>query len=106
MSDLSSDEVFLEQAQEIQQQLLDQRKKISSTVVQGSAGGGAVTVSMQADGTVLEVHIDPDAVQTDDIAMLEDIVASAFRDGLRRCGNAQAAAMARVGTFSPNKEEG
>ena len=32
--------------------------------------------------------------------MLEDLVAAAFRDGLRRCGNAQAAAMARVGSIS------
>ncbi|HAX04326.1 MAG TPA: YbaB/EbfC family nucleoid-associated protein, partial [Acidimicrobiaceae bacterium] len=71
-----------------------------------SAGGGAVKVSMQADGTVLEVHIDPDAVQRDDIAMLEDLVAAAFRDGLRRCGNAQAAAMSRVDTFSPVEDGG
>tara|TARA_X000000368_G_scaffold79071_1_gene59132 strand:- start:1835 stop:2155 length:321 start_codon:yes stop_codon:yes gene_type:complete len=106
MSDISRDEGLLGQAQQIQQQLLDQRKKISSTVVEGSAGGGAVRVSMQADGTVLEVHIDPDAVQRDDITMLEDLVAAAFRDGLRRCGNAQAAAMARVNTFSPLEDGG
>ncbi|MBM46387.1 MAG: nucleoid-associated protein, YbaB/EbfC family [Acidimicrobiaceae bacterium] len=106
MSDLSSNDGFLEQAQQIQQQLLDQRKEISSTVVEGSAGGGAVTVLMQADGTVLEVHIDPDAVQKDDITMLEDMVAAAFRDGLRRCGNAQAAAMARVNTFSSAEDGG
>jgi DNA-binding YbaB/EbfC family protein len=106
MSDVSRDEGLLGQAQQIQQQLLDQRKKISSTVVEGSAGGGAVRVSMQADGTVLEVHIDPDAVQRDDITMLEDLVAAAFRDGLRRCGNAQAAAMVRVNTFSPLEDGG
>ena len=106
MSDISRDEGLLGQAQQIQQQLLDQRKKISSTVVEGSAGGGAVRVSMQADGTVLEVHIDPDAVQRDDITMLEDLVAAAFRDGLRRCGNAQAAAMAGVNTFSPLEDGG
>jgi hypothetical protein len=100
MTDTSPGDPLLAQAQDLQHQLLEQRKEISSTVVEGSAGGGTVTVSMQADGTVLEVHIDPDAVDSDDITMLEDLVAAAFRDGLRRCGNAQAAAMARVPSIS------
>ena len=51
---------------------------------------------MQADGTVLDVRITPDVVDRGEIEMLEDLVAAAFRDGLRRCGNAQAAAMAKV----------
>ena len=100
MSETSPGDPLLALAEGLQQQLLEQRKEISSTVVEGSAGGGAVTVSMQADGTVLEVHIDPDAVDSDEITMLEDLVAAAFRDGLRRCGNAQAAAMAKVGSIA------
>ena len=59
---------------------------------------------MRADGTVLKVHIDPDVVHISEIDMLEDLVAAAFRDALRRCGNAQAAAMTRVG--APSTTEG
>ena len=106
MSEISSGDPLLAQAEGLQQQLLEQRKEISTTVVEGSAGGGVVTVSMQADGTVLEVHINPDAVDSDEITMLEDLVAAAFRDGLRRCGNAQAAAMARIGSISPPEDGG
>ena len=75
---------------------MEQRQAISSTTIEGSAGGGAVRVSMQADGTVLDVRITPDVVDRGEIEMLEDLVAAAFRDGLRRCGNSQAAAMAKV----------
>ena len=104
MTESLSSEQLLKQAQELQEQLTEQRKEISSTVVEGSAGGGAVKVIMHADGTVLKVHIDPDAVHTGEIDMLEDVVAAAFRDALRRCGNAQAAAITR-GNKPPQTED-
>ena len=96
MTDELDDNFQLPDIMEFQQQLLEQRQAISSTTIEGSAGGGAVRVSMQADGTVLDVRITPDVVDRGEIEMLEDLVAAAFRDGLRRCGNAQAAAMAKV----------
>ena len=45
----------LSQAQDLQNQILEQRQEISLTSVEGSAGGGAVKVSMLADGTVVGV---------------------------------------------------
>ena len=96
MTDELDDNFQLPDIKEFQRQLLEQRQAISSTTIEGSAGGGAVRVSMQADGTVLDVRITPDVVDRGEIEMLEDLVAAAFRDGLRRCGNAQAAAMAKV----------
>ena len=96
MTDELDDNFQLPDIKEFQQHLLEQRQAISSTTIEGSAGGGAVRVSMQADGTVLDVRITPDVVDRGEIEMLEDLVAAAFRDGLRRCGNAQAAAMAKV----------
>ena len=62
MTEPLSSEQLLRQAEELQEQLTEQRKEISTTVVEGSAGGGAVKVGMRADGTVLKVHIDPDVV--------------------------------------------
>ena len=50
-------EPILEHPHDVQKQLVEQRQKISSTSVEGSAGGGAVKVSMQADGTVLGVTL-------------------------------------------------
>ena len=96
MTDELDDNFQLPDIKEFHQQLLEQRQAISSTTIEGSAGGGAVRVSMQADVTVLDVRITPDVVDRGEIEMLEDLVAAAFRDGLRRCGNAQAAAMAKV----------
>ena len=105
MTEPLSSEQLLRQAQELQEQLSEQRKQISSTVVEGSAGGGVVRVGMRADGTVLKVHIDPDVVHISEIDMLEDLVAAAFRDALRRCGHAQAAAMTRVDAPSTTERE-
>tara|TARA_S200000501_G_scaffold304808_1_gene292980 strand:+ start:709 stop:1029 length:321 start_codon:yes stop_codon:yes gene_type:complete len=103
MTDELDDNFQLPDIKEFQQQLLEQRQAISSTTIEGSAGGGAVRVSMQADGTVLDVRITPEVVDRGEIELLEDLVAAAFRDGLRRCGNAQAAAMAKV---APNQAPG
>ena len=96
MSETSPGDPLLAQAEGLQQQLLEQRKEISSTVVEGSAGGGAVTVSMQADGTVLEVHIDPDAVDTEDISMLEDMVLGAVNQALDKGRETQSAEMGKL----------
>ncbi|MCH2624700.1 MAG: YbaB/EbfC family nucleoid-associated protein [Acidimicrobiales bacterium] len=97
-------EPILEHPHDVQKQLVEQRQKISSTSVEGSAGGGAVKVSMRADGTVLGVTIDADVVSSGDVTMLEDLVTAAFRDALKECGNAQAASIVRLdGPTSPGR---
>ena len=96
----------LSQAQELQNQILEQRQEISLTSVEGSAGGGAVKVSMLADGTVVGVAIDVDVVSSDEVTMLEDLVTAAFRDALKECGNAQAAVIARLDALTQSDRGG
>jgi hypothetical protein len=94
------------QAQDLQNQILEQRQEISLTSVEGSAGGGAVKVSMQADGTVVGVAIDAYVVSSDDVTMLEDLVTVAFRDALKECGNAQAAVITRLNPLTRSDQGG
>ena len=96
----------LSQAQDLQNQILEQRQEISLTSVEGSAAGGAVRVSMQADGTVVGVAIDADVVSRDEVTMLEDLVTAAFRDALKECGNAQAAVIARLDALTRSDQGG
>jgi DNA-binding YbaB/EbfC family protein len=65
---------MLEQAQKQAQSL---QEKMQKTVVEASSGGGTVTVKMNGRKQVLEVRIDPEAVKTGDIEMLQDLVAAA-----------------------------
>jgi nucleoid-associated protein EbfC len=65
---------MLEQAQKQAQSL---QEKMQQTVVEASSGGGTVTVKMNGRKQVLEVHIDPEAVKSGDIEMLQDLLAAA-----------------------------
>ena len=82
---------MLGQAQEMQQQM---EQRLSSTVVEATSGGGAVTVKMNGKKQVLSVKIDPSAVaglvsgtpgpNAEDIEMLEDLITAALNEAGRR----------------------
>jgi nucleoid-associated protein EbfC len=53
------------------------QKKMEQIIVEGSAGGGAVTVKMNGRKQVLSVKIDPDAAKGGDVEMLQDLITAA-----------------------------
>jgi DNA-binding YbaB/EbfC family protein len=53
------------------------QKKMQETVVESSAGGGSVTVKMDGRKQVLSVKIDPEAVKSGDLEMLQDLITAA-----------------------------
>lgn len=70
---------MLSQANQMQEEV---QRKLGQTVVEGSSGGGAVTVTMNGKKQLLKVHIDPAAVmmlssEKPDVEMLEDLVVAA-----------------------------
>lgn len=68
-------------------------KQMQSTVVEGSAGGGAVVIKMDGRKQVLSVKIDPEAVRSGDIEMLEDLVRAAFQSASRQADETMKSAM-------------
>ncbi len=74
---------MMERAQQMQQQM---QSKLAQTVVEASAGGGAVTVKMNGTKQVLGVKIAPDAVQ--DVEMLQDLVMAAVNEAGRKVDEA------------------
>jgi DNA-binding YbaB/EbfC family protein len=54
------------------------QKKMEETVVEGSAGGGTVTVKMDGRKQVLSIKIDPEAVKAGDLEMLQDLITAAI----------------------------
>jgi nucleoid-associated protein EbfC len=81
MSDMNQ---ILRQAQEVQRKLLEAQEELAATEVEGSAGGGMVTAVVSGTGEVTALTIDPDAVDPDDVEMLQDMVTAAVNDALRR----------------------
>ncbi|OFW36271.1 MAG: nucleoid-associated protein, YbaB/EbfC family [Acidobacteria bacterium RIFCSPLOWO2_12_FULL_60_22] len=80
------------------QQMMSQVKKMQeemqqqmeSVRVEGSSGGGMVTVSMNGAKRLLSVKIDPEALQNKDVEMIEDLVLAAFNEAMRRVDDALA----------------
>jgi len=66
--------------QNIQSQMSEMQEKVKAIRVTGASGGGMVSVEMNGQMTVLNVHIDAEAVDPDDIGMLEDLVQAACID--------------------------
>ena len=63
---------LMKQAQKMQRQMEETTKELEEKEITASAGGGAVSVTVSGKKEVTKVKIDPEAVDTDDIEMLED----------------------------------
>lgn len=80
-------------ANKMQEQLASAQDEAASTVVTGQAGGGAVTVDVTGDLDFQSVHIDPAAIDPDDVSMLEDLVLAALRDAADQLEGMQSGGM-------------
>ena len=91
---------LMQQAQKMQENIQKAQEELGAIEVTGQSGGGMVKVQMTARMEVRRVHIDPSAV-SDDLEMLEDLVAAAFNDAVNRANEASQAHMAKVTAGMP-----
>lgn len=74
-----------------QYELLQQ--KMAETIVEGSAGGGTVVVRMDGRKQVLDVKIDPEAVKSGDVEMLQDLITAAMNGAGQKVDDAMKSTM-------------
>jgi nucleoid-associated protein EbfC len=79
--------------QKMQQQMMKMQEDHANSTFEGSAGGGAVTITINGKYEALSVKIDPEVVDPSDMSMLEDLVLSAFKDATEKATEAQAKIM-------------
>ena len=78
------------QLAEAQAMLQRAQEELATKTVEGSAGGGAVRVTMNGEQKVQAIAIEPDVVDPEDVEMLEDLVLAAINDAAERAGAMQA----------------
>ena len=71
---------MLKQLAQMQERMARAQEEIQSRVAEATAGGGAVKVEMTGDYKVKSLKIDPDAVDPDDLSMVEDLVIAAMNE--------------------------
>ncbi|OUM98565.1 MAG: nucleoid-associated protein [Firmicutes bacterium ZCTH02-B6] len=87
---------MMKQVQKMQQEMARVQEELGSKTVEGSAGGGMVTVVANGHQEIVSVRIDPQAVDPDDVEMLQDMVVAAVNEALRQARELAAQEMAKV----------
>lgn len=88
---------LMKQAQQMQRKMQEAQQKIAETEVTGKAAGGMVEVTMLANKTPVSVSIKPEAVDPDDVEMLEDMVLAALNDAIRQADEVATELMGPLG---------
>ena len=78
---------LMQQAQQMQAQMAQAQEEIAKEEVEASAGGGMVVVRANGAQEILEIRIDPKAIDPDDPEMLADLVLAAVNEALRSARN-------------------
>ncbi len=88
---------MLKQAQRMQRQMEEQQKALEEKEFTGTAGGGAVSITINGKKVVTKVEIDPDACDPDDVETLQDLVMLAINDAASKADEAAESMMGRFG---------
>lgn len=83
--------------QQMQNRIQKMQEELGETVVEGTAGGGMVTVQVNGLKEVQSVKIAPEAIDPDDVELLEDTIVAAFNDAIQ---NAEALASDKMAAIT------
>lgn len=74
---------MMRQVQQMQEEMAKAQESLKHESVEASAGGGMVTVKVSGELEILDLKIDPDAVDPEDVELLQDMVQAALNEALR-----------------------
>lgn len=87
---------MVKQAQKMQQQMLQMQQEMETKEYEATAGGGMVTAAVNGKHEVLRLSIDPEAVDPEDVEMLQDMVTAAVNEALRKADADASANMSKL----------
>ena len=87
---------MMKQAQKMQAKIMKIQEEMAEKSVEASSGGGMVTVTANGKQEVLSIRIEPEVVDPEDVEMLQDLVAAAVNEALKKAQEMVAEEMAKV----------
>ncbi|CAG7648980.1 Nucleoid-associated protein [Paenibacillus solanacearum] len=75
---------MMKQVKKMQEQMMKAQEDLANRTIEGTAGGGVVTVTVSGQKKVTAVVIKPEAVDPDDVEMLQDLVLTAINDAMAK----------------------
>ena len=87
---------LMKQAQKMQRQMEEASKELEEKEITAAAGGGVVEITVSGKKEITKVKIDPEAVDPDDVEMLEDMIMAAVNEAFHKMDEESSAAMAQL----------
>ncbi|NLF45175.1 MAG: YbaB/EbfC family nucleoid-associated protein [Syntrophomonadaceae bacterium] len=87
---------MLKQAKQMQEQIAKMQEELEQKEIESSSGGGAITVTITGKQMITALKINPDAVDLEDIELLEDMIMAAINEGIRKSQEMVSTEMARI----------
>ncbi len=87
---------MIRQAQKMQQDMLKAQEELEGRSYEASAGGGVVSAVVSGKKELTSVTIDPEAVDPDDVEMLQDLIVAAVNEAMRKANEDAASQMSRL----------
>ena len=87
---------MIKQAQKMQQEMLRMQEEMENKEYEATVGGGMVKAVVNGKHTVLSVEINPEAVDPEDVEMLQDMVVAAVNEAMRKAESEANANMSRL----------
>ncbi len=87
---------MIKQAQKMQQDMQKMQEELAAAEYTASAGGGVVTATVTGQKTISALTIDPEAVDPEDVEMLQDLIIAAVNEAMRAADEAANASMQKL----------
>ena len=87
---------MIKQAQKMQQDMLKMQAEMEEKEYEATAGGGVVSAKVSGKKEVVSITIDPEAVDPDDVEMLQDMIVAAVNEALRKAESSMAESMSKI----------
>ena len=87
---------MIKQAQKMQQEMLKIQGELEQAEYSATAGGGVVTAVVTGKREIKELKIEPEAVDPDDVEMLQDLIVAATNEALRKAETAMSEGMSKL----------
>jgi len=87
---------MMKQAQKMQEDLLKMQAEMEEKSYKAQSGGGVVTAVVSGKRELIELAIEPDAVDPEDVEMLQDLIVAAVNEALRKAENSMSDSMSKL----------
>lgn len=87
---------MMKQAKQMMAKMEQMREEVSQRTVEATVGGGMVTAVARGDNTITSINIDPEAVDPEDVEMLQDMIIAAVNEALKKAQEMMSGEMGKL----------